>query len=65
MYDKRITYDRNSKDFAMYLNDELVGFAETHQAAEQELDELVYRLLMRAAAERDAEEDAANLHEVK
>ena len=61
MYDKSIIYDPETRDFAMYLEGQLVGFAPTYQAAEQELDELVYRLLMRAAADRDAEEAQTEL----
>lgn len=45
MYEKEIIYDPETRDFAMYLDGELVGFARTYQEAEQTLDELVYELL--------------------
>lgn len=44
MYRKEINYDRETHDFAMYLDGELVGFARTYQEAEVTLDELVYEL---------------------
>lgn len=45
MYEKEIIYDPETRDFAMYLDGELVGFARTYQDAEQTLDEIVYELL--------------------
>jgi hypothetical protein len=45
MYEKEIVYDPETRDFAMYLDGELVGFARTYQEAEQTLDELIYELL--------------------
>ncbi len=45
MYKRAIVYDPETQDFAMYLDDELVGFARTYQEAEQTLDALVYALL--------------------
>jgi hypothetical protein len=45
MYEKAIVYDPETRDFAMYLDGELVGFARTYQEAEETLDELVYELL--------------------
>jgi hypothetical protein len=45
MYKKAIIYDPETRDFAMYLDSELVGFARTFQEAEETLDELVYELL--------------------
>lgn len=45
MFKKQITYDRESKDFAMYLDSELVGYARTYLEAEITLDQLVYELL--------------------
>jgi hypothetical protein len=45
MYRKQIVYDRETKDFAMYLDSELVGYARTYLAAEVTLDQLVYELL--------------------
>lgn len=48
---KEIVYDRESRDYAMYLNGELVGFARTYHRAEVELDERVYEQLSRHADE--------------
>lgn len=45
MYRKEIQYDRESRDYAMYLDGELVGFARTHHEAEITLDLLVFELL--------------------
>ncbi len=45
MYEKTIIYDPETRDFAMYLDGELVGFARTYQEAEETLNELVYELL--------------------
>jgi hypothetical protein len=45
MYTKEIIYDSETRDFAMYLDGELVGFARTYQEAEQTLNELIYDLL--------------------
>ena len=47
--DKRIEYDRATRDFAAYLDDELIGFFPSYHAAEVALDELVYETLRRAA----------------
>lgn len=45
MYKKLIIYDPETRDFAMYLDDELVGFARTYQEAEVTLDELIGELI--------------------
>lgn len=45
MYEREIIYDPETRDFAMYLDGELVGFARTYVDAEQTLDEIVYELL--------------------
>ncbi len=45
MYRKEIIYDPETHDFAMYLDDELVGFARTYQEAEVTLDQLVFELM--------------------
>lgn len=45
MYHKAIAYDRHTRDFAMYLDGELIGFARTHHEAEITLDEVVFELL--------------------
>lgn len=45
MYRKEIKYDRESRDYAMYFDGELVGFARTYQEAETTLDQLVFELL--------------------
>lgn len=45
MYRKEIVYDRATRDYAMYVDDLLIGFASTYHAAEVELDQYVYDLL--------------------
>lgn len=49
MYEKKIVYDQETHDFAMYLSNgvewELVGFARTYHEAEVTLDQLVFELL--------------------
>lgn len=45
MYKKEIVYDPKTRDFAMYLDGELVGFARTYQEAEVTLDQLVFELM--------------------
>lgn len=45
MYEKTIIYDPETRDFAMYLDGELVGFARTYQEAEVTLDQLVFELI--------------------
>jgi hypothetical protein len=45
MYEKAIVYDPETRDFAMYLDGELVGFARTYQEAELTLDQLVFELI--------------------
>ena len=45
MYRKEIVYDRETRDFAMYLDGELVGYARTYHEAEITLDLLVFELM--------------------
>lgn len=45
MYRKEIAYDRETRDYAMYLEGELVGFAWTYHEAEITLDQLVFELM--------------------
>lgn len=52
---KSIQYSPDTRDFAMYLDGELVGFAATYQKAEQQLDALVYEILTEAAAQMTEE----------
>lgn len=42
---KEIKYDRETRDYAMYLDGELVGFARTYHEAEVALDQTVFELL--------------------
>jgi hypothetical protein len=44
MYEKSIQYDRDTRDYAMYLDGELVGFARTYHEAEVTLDQLIFEL---------------------
>ncbi len=45
MYEKSIRYDRETRDYAMYLDGELVGFARNYHEAEVTLDQLVFELM--------------------
>jgi hypothetical protein len=45
MYRKEIVHDRKTRDYAMYLDGELVGFARTYQEAEVTLDQLIFELM--------------------
>lgn len=45
MYRKEIIYDRETRDYACYLDGELVGFARNYHEAEILLDQLVFELL--------------------
>lgn len=45
MYRKEIVYDRATRDYAMYLDDELIGFARNYHEAEITLDRIVFELL--------------------
>jgi hypothetical protein len=45
MYRKEIVYEPDTRDYAMYLNGELVGYARTYHEAEVALDQLVFELI--------------------
>lgn len=45
MYRIEIIYNRKTRDYAMYLDGELVGFARTYHEAEITLDQLVFELM--------------------
>jgi hypothetical protein len=53
MYEKEIVYDPETRDFAMYLDGELVGFARTYQEAETTLDQLVFELVSGACFRKE------------
>lgn len=54
-FDKQIIYDRTTRDFALYLDDELVGYARTYSEGETTLNELVLSILQhQALAESEA-----------
>ena len=44
-FTKIIKYDGTTKDFVMYLNGELVGYAASYLHAEMELNSLVHAIL--------------------
>lgn len=44
-FEKSIRYDRQSKDFACYLDGEFVGYAASYSAGEALLDQIAYDLL--------------------
>lgn len=45
MYRREIVYDRETHDYALYLDEELVGFQWTYGDAEATLDSLVFELM--------------------
>lgn len=45
LYRKHICYDYEAHDYALYLDNELVGFARTYHEAEVTLDQLVLELI--------------------
>lgn len=45
IYRKEIVFDRETRDYAMYLDGELLGFERTYHSAEVTLDRTVYELL--------------------
>jgi hypothetical protein len=53
-YTKEINYDRETRDYAMYLNGELVGFARTYHEAEVTLDALVNEMQRHAPQLQEA-----------
>jgi hypothetical protein len=58
MHDREIAYDDETRNFAMYLDGELIGFARTYQEAEITLDALVFELL-HSVYERYSYDEAA------
>ena len=69
-YRKEIVFDRESRDYAMRLDGELVGYARTYHEAEVTLDQLVFELLSHGATatatqldgDSDADECAADVN---
>lgn len=55
-YKREIIYDRETRDYAMYLDGELVGFARTYQEAEVTLDQLVFELMSGSYFRKPADE---------
>jgi hypothetical protein len=51
---KHIAYEPATRDYAMYLDGDLIGFARTYHEAETTLDQLAFDLLRRSASERPA-----------
>lgn len=45
MFKKEIKYDRETRDFAAYLDGEIIGFFRSYHDAEAELDRLVSELI--------------------
>jgi hypothetical protein len=41
-FEKVIRYDRDTRDYVMYVDGELIGFARTHHEAEVTLDQIVF-----------------------
>lgn len=60
LYEREIVYDPETRDFALYLNGQLHGFARTYGDGENELDRVVYkRLQLHGGADELAVSDAA------
>lgn len=59
MYKKEIAYDRETRDYAMYLDGELVGFARNYHDAEVTLDQLVFELMGHNHAPESTEQKPA------
>lgn len=59
-YRKEIVYDRDAREYAMYLDGELVAFARSYHAAEIALDQLVFELLSGGAAHTATELDSGS-----
>ncbi|KPL80333.1 hypothetical protein [Herpetosiphon geysericola] len=49
IFTKTIKYDRTTRDFAMYLNGELIGYVASYLQAEIEFNSLVHDILTRTA----------------
>jgi hypothetical protein len=47
LYEKAVIYEPEGREFSMWLDGVIVGYAPTRQEAEETLDELVYDLLNR------------------
>lgn len=45
MYRKEVVFDRETGDYSLWLDSELIGFARTYAEAERTLDQLVFELL--------------------
>lgn len=45
MYHREIIWDKETHDYAMYLDGELIGFARTYQDAQETLEYLVLQLM--------------------
>lgn len=57
-YRKEIVYDREARDYALYLDSELIGFARTYGEADTTLDTLVSALVShKVAGAVDATDD--------
>lgn len=50
VYIKEIKYDRETRDFAMYLNNELVGYAASYLEADNRLNDMIHASLTHGAA---------------
>lgn len=57
--EKEIIYDRGTHDFAMYYEGELIGFAKTYAAAEDELNAHAHTVLSDLAC--DLADEAAGV----
>lgn len=54
MFRRNIMYSRDTRDFAMYLDGSLVGYAHSYLEAEAVLDQLMMELLRTRTGQRVA-----------
>lgn len=45
-YDRTIQFDRQTRDYAMYLDGEFVGYAPNYHSAEVQLDQMIFDALI-------------------
>lgn len=45
MYRREIIFDKETHDYSLWLDGELVGFARTYKEAEATLDQLIFELM--------------------
>lgn len=62
MHHKKIVFDRETRDYALYLDGELVGFARSYLEAEVTLDQLVFEIMTGTYYQEEVEKTAQETH---